>query len=419
MQVLFNTALSALRANGSAIDVTGHNLANLNTAGYKVSTVSFEEMVSEKIRSNDAAPNGAGVGPINTSKQFNQGSVQTTGGQFDAAISGNGFFVVKDSADNTLYTRAGNFRLSADGKLLTASGEAVQGYMATKGVVTPGGVPTDIVVPPLASNPPTTSTFFGLNVNLNALTDETNTAKNSFSAPVEVVDALGSKHTLTVKFTKTGVNAWDYEVTMRGDEVTGGDAETPASLATGSLAFDSKGVLTTPAVADGDVEIKLVNLANGAEDLTVNWQTYNSDGQPRLTQYSDPSAVASTDGDGTTAAQLSRISLGDGGKLIASYSNGTQQVLAILALATVNNPDTLAAMGNNNYATTPQTGAVTYGDPGTGSRGSVSAGALEGSNVDMARELTNVILFQRSYQANARVITTAQELSQEVINLKR
>ena len=153
--------------------------------------------------------------------------------------------------------------------------------------------------------------------------------------------------------------------------------------------------------------------------MTVNWQTYNSDGQPRITQFSDPSAVASTDGDGTTAAQLNRISLGDGGKLIASYSNGTQQVLAILALATVNNPDTLAAMGNNNYATTPLTGAVTYGDPGTGSRGSVTAGALEGSNVDMARELTNVILFQRSYQANARVITTAQELSQEVINIKR
>ncbi|MGC4051570.1 MAG: flagellar hook-basal body complex protein [Paludibaculum sp.] len=158
---------------------------------------------------------------------------------------------------------------------------------------------------------------------------------------------------------------------------------------------------------------------NGAAGRTVNWEFFDTAGTPQLTQYGQASAVNSNSGDGSTAAQLTQVVMADGGKVMAKYSNGSSRLVAVIALASIQNPDSLAAVGNNNYATTPASGPVAYGEAGTGTRGGITAAALESSNVDMARELTNIIIYQRSYQANARVVTAGDELSQEILSLKR
>lgn len=416
---MFNTALTALNANNVAIDATGHNLANLNTSGYKATTTSFEEMVTQNLGiDSSTTANGNGIGSPITTRQFTQGSVQVTGGLLDAAISGNGFFTVKASDGNTYYTRAGNFKLDTSGNLVSATGEKVQGWMATNGVATPGGVPTDITIPPGAAAAPVPSTFFGLNLNLNAL-GTVGAADGTFTAPVEVVDSLGTKHTLTATFTKTATNTWSYDVSIDGGEVSGGTAGTPTSLGTGSLTFDTAGKLTAPAASAGPVAIAIPAFTNGAGAQSVNWNLYDTAGNGQLSQYGQASAVNSNSGDGSTPAQLTQVVMADGGQVMAKYSNGTQKLIAVIALASVQNPDSLTAVGDNNYATTPATGPVSYGEAGTGTRGGITASALESSNVDMARELTNIIIYQRSYQANARVVTAGDELSQEILSLKR
>ncbi len=413
---MFNTALTALNANNTAIDVTGHNLANLNTSGYKAGTVSFEEMVTQTMGLNSATTaNGNGIGAPITTRQFTQGSVQVTGGLLDAAISGNGFFTVKASDGNTYYTRAGNFKLDSSGNLISATGEKIQGWMASNGVATPGGVPTNITIPPGSANAPVPSTFFGLNLNLNAL-GTVGAANGSFTAPVEVVDSLGASHTVTASFTKTSANNWSYDLTIDGGEVTGGTAGTPSSLAKGTLTFDTAGKLTAPTA---NVAVTIPAFTNGAAGQTVNWQLFDTAGNPELTQYGQASAVNSNSGDGATAAQLTQVVMADGGQVMAKYSNGTSKLVAVIALASIQNPDSLVAVGNNNYSTTPASGPVSYGEAGTGTRGGITASALESSNVDMAKELTNIIIYQRSYQANARVVTAGDELSQEILSLKR
>lgn len=413
---VFSTALTALRASGTAIDVTGNNLANLNTTGFKAGTVSFEDMVSQKISSSTgSSPNGAGIGPALTSKQMTQGAIQVTGGSMDCAISGDGFFAVKDTAGSVLLTRAGNFRLDSQGYLTTMTGDRVQGWSAVNGTIPTGGNPGDIIVPTITTNPPVASSYFGLTMNLNAL----GAVGDTFSAPVQVVDSLGGKHTLTTTFTKTATNTWSYDVTIPGADVAGGTAGTPSSLLTGQLVFDSVGLLTSPAPNSGPIAVTVPALTNGAAGMSLNWNLLDSSGRSTMGQIGDASAVSSTAVDGTNPSQLVRIEMADGGKLTALFSDGSKQQLAVLALATVGSPDALSSVGGNNYAENSATGGITFGQAGTGKRGTVTAQSLEGSNVDMARELTNIIVFQRAYQANARVVTTGDEMSQEVLNLKR
>ncbi|MBL0159820.1 MAG: flagellar hook protein FlgE [Bryobacterales bacterium] len=413
---VFSTALTALRASGTAIDVTGHNLANLNTTGFKTGTISFEEMVSQTMGSaTEAAPNGAGVGPVLTSKQMNQGAIQVTGGAMDAAISGDGFFVVKDATGANLLTRSGNFRLDSQGFLTTMTGQRVQGWTAVNGAIPVGGTPGDIMVPAISTNPPAQTTLFGLSMNLNAM----GAVGDTFSAPVQVVDSLGAKHTLTTTFTKSATNTWNYEVFIPGAEVSGGTAGTPSSLLKGQAVFDSAGKLTAPAPNASPVAVSIPALTNGGAAMSVNWNLYDPTGKGMLTQINDASALSSISADGSTPSQLVRIEMSDGGNVTALFSNGSKQVLAALALATVGNPEALSSVGDNNYAANSITGGMTFGQSGTGKRGAIAAQALEGSNVDMARELTNIIIYQRAYQANARVVSAGDELSQEVLSMKR
>lgn len=413
----FSIALSGLTADTDALDIVGNNLANLNTTGYKDTTASFYDLLAQSA-GGGAIQIGGGVSATIGQSQFTQGSIQLTGGTFDAAIQGNGFFVVQDSAGDTLYTRAGNFQLDGNGTLVTATGQDVQGWMSTNGVVNTSGAVGNITIPANALSTPIATTQFSVNMNLQS--DATvGSPAATFSAPIQVVDSLGATQTLTATFTETAANTWGYSITIPGEALTGGTAGTPSQVATGTLTFDSNGNLKTPA-APGQVPVAITGLADGASDLNLNWNLYNATtGASTITQFDQPSAVSGTSQDGSTATEITQVSIADGGAIVAHYSDGSQSVVAQLALAGISNPQSLISVGQNNFELGADTATPAVGSPGTGSRGTIQGGALESSNVDIATEFTNLIVYQRSYEANSRVISTLDQLTQDLLNLKQ
>lgn len=416
----FSTALSALSADSTAIDVVGNNLANLNTPGFKTSQVCFRDLVTESLGAGLGETQvGFGTGTPLTVRQFSQGAIQTSAGVLDAAIQGDGFFVVQDGSGNTLYTRAGNFQTDKSGNLLTDTGEKVQGWTAidpTTGAVDTNGDIGNIVVPVGSLKPPVASTAFTVDVNLNsgAAADAT----SDFTTPITVYDSLGTSHVLTVDFQKAGANSWSYQVSMPGDEISGGVAGTPYPIsgASGTLTFDTNGLLTDPPNGT-PITFTIPGLNDGAADMSLSWNPYNSDGSGRITQFGQPSSPSASSQNGSPAAQLSQVGLADGGTILAEYTDGTQVVVGQVALANIRNPATLIAAGNNNFQLSALTAIPSIGTPGTGGRGTIQGAAVEASTVDIATEFTNLIVYQRAYEANAHVVTTADTLSQDTINL--
>jgi flagellar hook protein FlgE len=410
----FSTALSALNAASSAVNIVGNNLANLNTTGFKAEVVQFSDLMSESLGIGASASQGLGVGPAHGIRRFAQGSIQQTTGSFDAAIKGNGFFVVRNSNNQTLFTRAGSFGLDSNGRLQTASGETVQGWTAVGGVFSPNGPVGDIAIPLNGVSPAVTTKTLSISANLNAqgTVGETN---GEYSTPVQVVDPQGGVHTLTMKFTKTAANAWNYSVTIPDAEINeGGDPE----LASGSLEFDGAGIMTSPKEADGQIPIAISGLKGGAADFTVNWNLF-SNHEPLVSQFAESSSVSALNQDGRPAGQITSLGLADGGLIIASFSNGTQATVAQIALAGITNPETLAGAGNNNLRLTANSSEPAIGAANTGGLGSIAGQSLEGSTVDIATEFTNLISYQRTYQANSRIISTSDQMAQDVIGLIR
>ncbi|MGH9659187.1 MAG: flagellar hook protein FlgE, partial [Bryobacteraceae bacterium] len=330
----------------------------------------------------------------------------------DAAIKGDGFFVVRDLSSGPSYTRAGNFLIDANGYLVTQTGQRVQGWGAGNTGLNTNVPITDISLPVGALRTPNATTNFSFDVNL----DSNATVGTTFSSPIEVADSLGTTHVLTATFTNTGPNAWTFELAIPAADV--GQVGAPVVvLPPTAMTFSAAGLLLTPAA--GQVVPPIGPLANGAANLAMTWDFYTAQGTPRVTQFAHPSSVSANAQNGGTTSQLVKVALEDGGLIVAQYSNGQQRVVAQLALAVVRNPETLLAVGDNLFKIGSSSALPAVGPPDTGGRGQILGGALESSNVDIAREFTNLIVYQRGYQANSRVITTADEISQETINLKR
>src|ERR1051326_3873985 len=410
----FSTALYALNATSTAIDVVGNNLANLNTPGFKASVVSFHDLVTQSLGAGLGETQvGFGVGSPITLREFRQGAQQTTNGPLDAMIQGDGFFVVSGLNNAMEYTRGGNFQVDENGNLTTATGEQVQGWTTTNGVLDTNAPIGNIQVPVGGVKAPVATKSFSFDLNLNAAATA-GPPPDKFSDSINVYDSLGEAHTVTVTFTKNATaGKWAYTIT-----VPDADLKSPFTAVTGSINFDSNGKLITPAVTDPPPQVQIQGLADGASDLTINWNLYNVS-TPRITQYGQPSSPSAAQQDGSPAAQLVRVAIGNTGTVLAQYSDGGQTVVGQLAMATIRNPESLIAVGNNNYEASGKTALPAIGQPGTGGRGPVVGGSVESSTVDIAREFTNLIVFQRAYQANARVVTTVDQLSQETINLKQ
>ncbi len=412
----FSTALSALNADSTALSVVGNNLANLNTSGYKASVVYFRDLVTQSVGAGLGETQvGFGTAQPNTIREFTQGAIQASSGPLDAAIQGDGFFIVKDQSGQVMYTRAGNFQTDAAGRLVTSTGERVQGWSVNPvtGKVDTTVATGDIVVPTGSVNPPIATKSFTLDLNLNSAA--TVTGSPNLSYPITVYDQLGTAHVVTANFTKTGTNSWSYDLSVPAGDVDTTDPSASTDV-TGTLNFTNTGQLDTTATQTS-VTLNAGPLVDGAPALAITWNMLNSDGSPRLTQVAEKSGVSASTQDGSPAAQLTNVGLSDGGLIEAQFSDGTQIVVGQLAMASIRNPDSLVARGNNNFAATANTATPVPGLPGSGGRGQIVGASIEASTVDLATELTNLIVYQRAYESNSKVVTSVDQLSQDTINL--
>ncbi|HZU24531.1 MAG TPA: flagellar hook-basal body complex protein, partial [Bryobacteraceae bacterium] len=365
----FSTALSALSATTTAIDVVGNNLANLNTPGFKTSTVSFHDLVTQSLGAGLGETQvGFGVGPPVTLRQFSQGAIQTTGGPLDAAIQGDGFFIVTAQNGAQEYTRGGNLQVDDAGDLMTSTGEKLQGWtLDSTGKLNLNAPISNITVPVGTLNPPQKTQSFSFDLNLDA-SAVAGSAAGTFSTSMTVYDSLGTQHVVTATFTKDPATTgkWNYSLTVPGTDFTSGTFK----AVTGSVQFDANGKLT-PAVPPANYkppQVTLTGLKDGAATQTITWNLYDpktTPSTPRLTQFAQPSAVAANAQDGQPAAQLVKVGLSDGGQILAQYSNGQQLVVGQLAMATIRNPESLIAAGNNNYQLSARTALPAIGTPGT------------------------------------------------------
>jgi flagellar hook protein FlgE len=519
MFTAFSTALSGLNAMTNSIDVVGNNLANLNTTGYKAASVSFYQIISEALGGTASSQVGLGVATPKSSNQFTQGAIQTTGGSYDEAIQGDGFFVDKTAGGQTEYTRDGSFSVDKSGYLVTGGGQRVQGWTGiSNGAVNTNGATGDIQVPTGTLSQPVATTTFSLSANLDssyvpivpmsqtgstsgaiALTTANNTlnlgingaahtftlnpldtsttaaaadlqaqftaagiaatatvnssgtllitstsagpaagvqvynatanspiglsitstatnSRNTFSSgQVQAVDSLGNSVPLTLSFTKDTTNGtWSYSVTSStGGTISGGQ---------GTVQFNNAGVMTSissPTISsDGRSDnLTMTNLPDGAANLSMAWNFFTSTGAPNFTQYSETSAASANAQNGLIASELTGVSLGSGGQVVAQFANGPQQIVGQLAVATVRNPTSLLGTSDNNFTLGSASAIPTIGTAGTGGRGTLEGGALESSTVDIASEFSSLLTYERSYQANSRVITVSDSISQETVNL--
>jgi flagellar hook protein FlgE len=414
----FSTSLSGLSSNQQKLDVIGNNLANINTVAFKGSDVQFSDLVSQSVGGSSVNPMQVGLGVTmgSISPNFSQGGISNTGVPTNVAIQGSGFFVIGPATDRS-YTRAGDFSQDANGMLITSDGNPVQGYTAvnpaTGGIITTG-LPTNIVIPPGVLRAPSATTQFGAASNL----DANAAVGDTFTASPQIFDALGSPHVVTITYKNTAPGAWTYSIAVPGNDVTGGTpASPPAVLTTGAMTFNSAGLMTAP-VANVAVPSPAAGWKDGAAATAMTW-TVLPNGVPNVTGFSAPSQTSSLTQNGQAPGGVNSISIDGTGQIIATIGAGQSVVLGQLALANFNNPTGLNKLGANAFGQSAAAGLANIGVAGTGGRGTLIGSALEGSNVDMAKEFTQMILAQRGYQANSKGITTADQLMQEALNLKQ
>ncbi len=429
MMTSFYSGLTGLAAYANALNIVGNNLANINTTGFKGSMINFSDLVTATFGgiATNAAGNpmqvGLGVLPAAIEGVFTQGSIQNTSESTNMAIEGNGFFIVGDANTDRFYTRSGNFSFDRSGYLITPGGKYVLGYTQkdANGDIISSGALNPIYLPANAVSAPNPTTYVRLFANLNVLDPIAPAAGSTFAASVTMFDSKGAPHTATVTFTHNGLvggnDQWTYNMTLPGEDVVGGVPGTPFSINAGVVQFDGTGTMIVPAA---DVTVgPTPAFTNGANAMSFNWDLIDDNGVPTLTGYPSVSATSSTSTDGNAPGTLTSIIVGKDGTVQGVFSNGQVESVAMVATAVFNNNRGLIRLGGNLFSETYSSGAAAVGAPGSGGRGTITGSALESSNVDIATEFTNMLVFQRGYQANSRIITTSDEVIQEALSIKR
>jgi len=393
------SGISSLRSHQTMLDVTGNNIANANTTGFKASRTQFEDTLSQMIGAPGApqgqnggtnpAQVGLGVRVAGVSTDFTPGAAQQTGRSLDMMIDGDGFFVVNAGGEQ-LYTRNGSFSLDATGQLVSSSGARVMGWAAdANGVVNANGPlsPLSLPVTTTMGARATSTVTFGGNLPADAAAD------TSLVRSIEVHAADGTATAIDVTFTKSATpGAWDVSIADRSG--------TP--LGTGTIAFDANGSVQNIAVPP-------VTVAGSPIALDL-------DG---LTGFAALTTVEAAGQDGQGAGVLQSFAMASDGTLIGSFSNGLKRPVGMVAVSTFANSAGLEKAGGSMLRASVNSCDPQVGAAGQGGRGELTGGALEMSNVDLSQEFTNLIIAQRGFQAGSRVITTSDELLQELVNLKR
>lgn len=399
------SGVSGLKNHQTRMDVVGNNISNVNTTGFKSSRVTFSDTLSQTL-SGASAPtdNGGGTNPkqiglgsatSSIDTLFTDGSVQSTGVNTDLCLSGNGLFVVKDG-NNAYYTRNGNFKFDAEGNYVNSDGLMVQGWMGTDGVINSGGDTTGIKIPAGKTMAAKASGKMIISGNLNAdaaLHETSNIISTAY-------DSQGAAHQITLTLEKVNPNEWEITV---GTPASGNIPNNLKFNADGSYASGGTGTVTlTPQTPSGAAAISLV---------------INASGLSSLTQYSGSNTAYSTT-DGYAAGTLKSVSIDSKGIITGTYTNGVNRQEAQVAVAQFNNAAGLTKTGNSLYSLSNNSGEAnikTAGDLGC----TITPSSLEMSNVDMASELTDMIVTQRGYQSNSKIITVSDELLETLINMKR
>jgi len=425
-----NSGVSGLKAESDALGVTGDNIANVNTSGFKAQRAVFEDVLGHSILAGTSTGlPGSGVRVGDIQQMFTQGSLSNTGVSTDVALNGDGFFVVKGTVDgvsSNFYTRAGEFVIDKDGKLSNTSGLKVQGYQAN-GDGTFAASLSDVTAP-TAALPARATQAMNVTANLDSSAqvitaawdpqDPANTA--NFSTTMSVYDSLGNAHTADVYFRKTADNAWDYHVLVPGADMNPpvvGNSE----IGSGALAFTTDGKLDSETVTTA-ISATFGGGATAAQAITIDFGTSIADGGTGLdgtTQFAGPSNVSAQKQDGYASGDFSGVSVDGQGVVTGLYTNGEKIAMSQLGIAKFRSNDGLGRAGQNLWISTRESGTAAMGTAGSGGRGATTGGALEGSNVDLASEFVSMIQHQRSFSANSKTITTADEMLQELINLKR
>ena len=457
------SGVSGMQNHQTRLDVIGNNVANVNTTGFKRGRVNFQDMISQQL-SGAARPTtevggvnpkevGLGVMTASIDTIFTQGNLQSTGVSTDVAIQGNGFFILKNG-EESFYTRAGAFGLDSEGTLVNpANGMRVQGWMAEElngeMVLNTAGSTEDIIIPVGTKDPAKATQNVNFACNLNKNTPEilegaspADIAKGTWSTEQKIYDSFGNQHMLSVSFTRVvgNPNQWEVTVNVNPDGET--PTETRVGLGTtdgtentflvnfdnnGTLlsVMDSAGNMTNP---EGEVILQTsfnVPDANPDENgnpyrqtLNINLGTIGSQ-KNTITQSASQSSTKAFYQDGYTMGYLDNFKIDSTGTITGVYSNGTNRIIGQLALASFTNQGGLEKAGENTYVESNNSGLANIGVSGIAGKGSLLAGSLEMSNVDLTEQFTDMIVTQRGFQASSKTIQTADTLLDTVMNLKR
>jgi flagellar hook protein FlgE len=420
------TGVSGLSAQGEALGVIGDNIANANTTGFKASRAEFQDIVAKSLKGilgGNQIGRGVKIGAVNPI--LVQGSVDSTEKTTDLAISGDGYFTLRGS-DGESFTRDGSFKFDKEGYLVTNDYQRVQGFTADADgkIVNKMG---DIRFP-RALVPARATSKINMDLNLDSrvqITKQFDPKKpyesSQYSTGVEMFDSQGNKHLVTMFFNKVADRQWEYHGMVDGKEVTGGKEGEMSQVVGGKLTFTVDGKLDTE-----EQSMNAFNFKGGALqgqkvaiDFGESVTTDKTDGANGSKQFGKDSDLISWHQDGSAAGTITNLSFNDEGVLTALYSNGETSDLAQIALAKFENPEAMFKLGNNRFKEARDSGAPAIGAPNRAGRGKIFAKSLERSTVDLAMEFVNLIQNQRGFQANAKTITTTDELLGEVINLKR
>ena len=400
------TGVSGLSANSEAMGIIGDNISNVNTVGFKSSKAVFSDLFSTVLANGSTTRQlGRGSQLSGTLKEFSQGAFEASSNALDMALDGSGFFVVNNGTGNQ-YTRAGQFRLNDNGLVQTVTGQTLQGQRVTNGTVSSTVEGIDLAG---VQSSPEATTSFTLGANL----DASSSAAATFNSPISIYNSVGTQVTASIQFTKVdGANSWTYNISTSEGTLTSG--------ASGTVSFDNSGNLTSPAT-DPSIVIDYSASSSPALTQTLSWDLVNSSGTTngKLTGFAAASNNNSLVQDGFSTGTLVGLTTDSTGIISGLFNNGQTDKLFQVTLGDFLAPTGLQRAGSNLFSETADSGQVVLGTAGTGGFGGITGQSLELSNVDLAEQFVTMIQTQQAFQASARIITTADDLMTEAVNLVR
>ena len=422
----FAIPLSGLQASSDALSVISNNLANLNTDGYKDQSLTFGDIFANlqgTSGNGDPMQIGGGVQVQNTVSNFTNGSLDATGQASNMALQGNGFFVVSNNGQLN-YTRDGDFSVNPAGQLVDASGNLVMGFPASaSGQITAGGALSPITVNGTGTLAAQASTTFSTTTNLQA----DSAPGTTFTTPLAVTDSLGETQNLSITYTAGAApNTWNYSISLPASATGGAGAAT--QVTSGTMTFSPSGALESTTVAAGAsgavsgtgsaiTGISIPGLADGANPMTLTWNLNGASGSPTITQQDQASATTASNVNGFGAGTLSSFAVLSNGVVEGTFSNNQTLALGQVAVGNFANPEGLTQTNGGDFLATTASGAAVLGVAGAGGNGTITGGSVELSNVNLSDEFSNMIVAQQNYEANAKALTTLDQVSQATIQL--